>query len=113
MTDFRFIHSSDLHLGRRFGNLPEDIRGRLVEARHAVIKSLSVTARNHGASHVLIAGDLFDTETPSDQVWRLPRIFECALPNLLPGLQGVHAVDFAELDELKFRYLYLTPRRQV
>ena len=70
MTDFRFIHSSDLHLGRRFGNLPEDIRGRLVEARHAVIKSLSVTARNHGASHVLIAGDLFDTETPSDQVWR-------------------------------------------
>ena len=70
MIDFRFIHSSDLHLGRRFGNLPEDIRGRLVEARHAVIKSLSVAARNHGASHVLIAGDLFDTETPSDQVWR-------------------------------------------
>ncbi len=70
MTDFRFIHSSDLHLGRRFGNLPEDIRGRLVEARHTAIKSLSVAARNHGARHVLIAGDLFDTETPSDQVWR-------------------------------------------
>ena len=35
---------------------------------------------------------------------RLPRISECALPNLLPGLQGVHAVDFAELDELKFRH---------
>ena len=70
MTDFRFIHSSDLHLGRRFGNLPEDIRGRLVEARHTAIKSLSVAARNHGARHILIAGDLFDTETPSDQVWR-------------------------------------------
>ena len=70
MTDFRFIHSSDLHLGRRFGNLPEDIRGRLVEARHTAIERLSVAARNHGASHVLIAGDLFDTETPSDPVWR-------------------------------------------
>ena len=70
MIDFRFIHSSDLHLGRRFGNLPEDIRGRLVEARHAAIKSLCVAARNHGTSHVLIAGDLFDSETPSDQVWR-------------------------------------------
>ena len=70
MTGFRFIHSSDLHLGRRFGNFPEDIRGRLVEARHAAIDSLSAAARNHGAGHVLIAGDLFDTETPSNRVWR-------------------------------------------
>ena len=70
MTVFRFIHSSDLHLGRRFGNFPEDIRGRLVEARHAAIDSLSDAARHHEASHVLIAGDLFDTETPSDRVWR-------------------------------------------
>ena len=70
MIGFRFIHSSDLHLGRRFGNFPEDIRGRLVEARHAAIDSLSAAARNHGAGHVLIAGDLFDTETPSDRIWR-------------------------------------------
>ena len=70
MTGFRFIHSSDLHLGRRFGNFPEDIRGRLVEARHAAIDSLSGAARDHGAGHVLIAGDLFDTETPSDRVRR-------------------------------------------
>ena len=70
MTGFRFIHSSDLHLGRRFGSFPEDIRGRLVEARHAAIDSLLAAARDHGAGHVLIAGDLFDTETPSDRVWR-------------------------------------------
>lgn len=70
MAGFRFIHSSDLHLGRRFGNFPESIRGRLVEARHAAIDSLSTAARDHGTGHVLIAGDLFDTETPSDRVWR-------------------------------------------
>ena len=70
MTGFRFIHSSDLHLGRRFGNYPEDIRGRLVEARHAAIDGLSAAAQDHGAGHVLIAGDLFDTETPSNHVWR-------------------------------------------
>ena len=70
MTEFRFIHSSDLHLGRRFGNLPEDARGRLVEARHAAIGKLADAARDHGASHVLLAGDVFDTETPSDPVWR-------------------------------------------
>ncbi|MBZ9867027.1 DNA repair exonuclease [Mesorhizobium sp. CA15] len=67
---FRFIHSSDLHLGRRFGNLPEEVRGRLVEARHAAIGRIATSARDHGASHVLLAGDLFDTETPSDSVWR-------------------------------------------
>lgn len=70
MTEFRFIHSSDLHLGRRFGNFPEGIRGRLVEARHEAISALAAAARNHGAEHVFIAGDLFDTETPSDSVWR-------------------------------------------
>lgn len=70
MTEFRFIHSSDLHLGRRFGNYPEDLRGRLAEARHAALDSLASAARDHGAGHVLIAGDLFDTETPSDRVWR-------------------------------------------
>ncbi len=70
MTKFRFIHSSDLHLGRRFGNLPEDARGRLVEARHAAIGRLANAARTHTAAHILIAGDLFDTETPSDPVWR-------------------------------------------
>ena len=70
MTEFRFIHSSDLHLGRRFSNFPEDIRGRLVEARHLAIDVLASAAREHGADHVFIADDLFDTETPSERVWR-------------------------------------------
>ncbi len=67
---FRFIHSADLHLGRRFGNLPEDVRGRLVEARHQIIATLAQAARDHEANHLLIAGDIFDTETPTDPVWR-------------------------------------------
>lgn len=67
---FRFIHSADLHLGHRFGNLPEDARGRLVEARHQIIGTLARAARDHGAQHILIAGDIFDTETPTDPVWR-------------------------------------------
>ena len=70
MPAFRFIHSSDLHLGRRFGNLPEEVRGRLVEARHQIIGRLARAARDHGAQHILVAGDIFDTETPTDQVWR-------------------------------------------
>ncbi len=70
----RFIHSSDLHLGRRFANIPElpdtNTRGRLMEARHGVIGRLAAAARDHGAEHVLLAGDTFDTATPSSMVIR-------------------------------------------
>ena len=70
MSAYRFIHTSDLHLGRKFSNLPEDIRGRLVEARHLALDRLAAAARDHSARDILIAGDLFDTETPSERVWR-------------------------------------------
>ena len=34
------------------------------------IDALAAAARDHGAKHVFIAGDLFDTETPSDRIRR-------------------------------------------
>lgn len=71
---FRFIHSSDLHLGRRFLSLPEpqdgNLRGRLMEARFDKIQRLAAAARAHSAEHVLLAGDTFDSATPSPQVLR-------------------------------------------
>lgn len=67
---FRFIHSSDLHLGKRFGSFPEDLRGRLREARHGIIERLASRARDNGANIILLAGDTFDTETPSPEVRR-------------------------------------------
>ncbi|MGO7202787.1 exonuclease SbcCD subunit D [Rhizobium ruizarguesonis] len=67
---FSFLHSSDLHIGKRFGNLPEDLRGRLREARHGVIARLAGAAREHGAGVILLAGDTFDTETPTPAVLR-------------------------------------------
>lgn len=74
MPALRFIHSSDLHLGRRFLNIPEppdgNLRGRLMEARFHQIRRLAEAARQHGAAHVLLAGDTFDSSTPSPQVLR-------------------------------------------
>lgn len=67
---FRFVHSSDLHLGKRFGNLPEDLRGRLREARHEVIGRLAAKARAQEAGTILLAGDTFDSETPSSATLR-------------------------------------------
>lgn len=71
---FRFLHASDLHIGRKFANIPQpadgNIRGRLMEARHATIPRLSAAAAEKGAAHVLLAGDTFDTPTPSPSVLR-------------------------------------------
>jgi DNA repair exonuclease SbcCD nuclease subunit len=67
---FRFVHSSDLHLGKRFGNFSGDLPSRLREARHAVIPTLAKAAREHGAQAILLAGDTFDTETPAAEVRR-------------------------------------------
>lgn len=74
MAAFRFVHASDLHLGRRFANIAEppdgNIRGRLMEARHGAIARIAETARATGATHILMAGDTFDTPTPSPSVIR-------------------------------------------
>ena len=67
---FRFIHSGDLHLGKRFGQFAGDLPAKLREARHATIGRLAGHARAQGATTILLAGDTFDTETPSPEVRR-------------------------------------------
>lgn len=66
----RFLHSADLHLGKPYGSMPEEVRGRLREARHSVLDRLAARARDGGATFVMLAGDVFDTETPSPAVLR-------------------------------------------
>ncbi|OAN78047.1 hypothetical protein A8B78_13350 [Jannaschia sp. EhC01] len=67
---FRFIHSSDLHLGKSFGNFPEDVRVRLQQARLEAIGTLAATARQSGARDVLLAGDTFDKLNAAPKVIR-------------------------------------------
>ena len=71
---FKFLHSSDLHIGRKFANIPQppdgNVRGRLMEARHGAIATLAAAAQAQGAGHVLLAGDTFDTATPSTALVR-------------------------------------------
>lgn len=70
MNAFRFLHSSDLHLGKPFGGYPEGIRHRLREARHGAIGRLASAAREGGAKVILLAGDTFDAETPAPDTLR-------------------------------------------
>ncbi|MBK1634340.1 metallophosphoesterase family protein [Rhodovulum adriaticum] len=62
---FRFIHSSDLHLGKPFGRFDGDLPALLRAARYAALGRLAGAARAHGAGVILLAGDTFDAETPA------------------------------------------------
>ena len=89
MPSIRFLHTSDLHLGKRFGRFAEETRMALLQARQEILARLAKLAQAHDATHVLIAGDMFDTETPSDRVQRHALAAMGAAPELqwwiIPG----------------------------
>lgn len=63
----KLLHSADWQLGKPYGRFESDVRGSLSEARFDVIDTIGRTAAEHGAQHVLVAGDIFDTEGPEDR----------------------------------------------
>lgn len=54
----KFIHISDLHLGKRLGEF------RLLEEQSAVLDWILQTAREHCADGILLAGDIYDRSVP-------------------------------------------------
>ncbi|WP_045836802.1 metallophosphoesterase [Hyphomicrobium sp. 99] len=59
---FRFIHSSDWHLAKPFRRFEPALAGELAAARLGIIGRLAKIARERGARHILVAGDVFDSE---------------------------------------------------
>ena len=60
------LHSADWQIGKPYGRLQDpDKRSRLRQARLEVIDRLGAVARRHQAAAVVVAGDLFDSPTPS------------------------------------------------
>jgi hypothetical protein len=62
----RFVHTGDWQLGRPFARFADDLAGRLRAARLGAVERVAAAARAHGAAHVLVAGDVWDQETPSE-----------------------------------------------
>lgn len=57
---FRFIHTADWQLGRAFRSFEPGLAGQLEAARFDAIDQIARVARETGASHVLVAGDVYD-----------------------------------------------------
>jgi DNA repair exonuclease SbcCD nuclease subunit len=58
----RFIHTADWQLGKPFANFAPQLAGELAAARLAAIARIAAIARDQGARHVLVAGDVFDSD---------------------------------------------------
>ncbi len=90
----RAIHTSDWQIGKVFRFVDDGTMGLLQEARLAAITRLGEVADEHSASHVLVAGDVYDMEALSPRSLNQPlermRKFEKVTWHLLPGNHDPH-----------------------
>jgi DNA repair exonuclease SbcCD nuclease subunit len=63
----KFIHSSDLQIGKAFGYFEPEIANVLQDARQAVVRTLGEAAVKSGATAVLISGDIYEKQQMSQQ----------------------------------------------
>ncbi|WP_237713951.1 metallophosphoesterase family protein [Novosphingobium sp. Rr 2-17] len=63
----KLVHTADWQLGKPYGRFEPEVRAALTEARFDAIDAIGKAATLHGADHVFVAGDVFDTEGPEDR----------------------------------------------
>lgn len=63
---FAFLHTADWQVGKPFGAFPADKAAILRAQRIDAVDRLATAAEARGAGTVLVAGDVFDSETVSD-----------------------------------------------
>lgn len=76
------LHTADWQIGRVFAQFEPDDAAALFEARFAVVEQLAAIAANRGVDAILVAGDVFDTQTVADKTIR--RLF-----NAMQGFTGI------------------------
>lgn len=66
----RVLHTADWQIGRQFGRFAPDDAVALAEARITVIERIAALAVQENVDAVLVAGDVFDSQTVSDRTIR-------------------------------------------
>lgn len=91
----RFIHTADWQIGKPFRNFGEK-ESVLRQARLDAIESIGKLAQSEAADHVLIAGDLYDSESPSQKTLLEPlermRAFPGVTWHVISGNHDPHRV---------------------
>jgi DNA repair exonuclease SbcCD nuclease subunit len=89
----RFIHTADWQIGKPFRNFGEN-ESVLRQARLAAIEAMGRLARAEGATHVLVAGDLYDSDAPAQKTLLEPlermRSFPSVNWHVIPGNHDYH-----------------------
>ena len=85
----RLIHTADWQIGKVFRFVGDETMPLLQEARVDAVKKLGELARNHGATTILVAGDVYDKEGLTDRTIAQPlermRAFSSITWHLIPG----------------------------
>jgi DNA repair exonuclease SbcCD nuclease subunit len=77
----RFLHTADWQIGRQYGQFPPEDAIPLAEARFKAVERIAALANEHQVDAVLVAGDVFDTQTVSPRTIR-------QLFNAMAGFRG-------------------------
>lgn len=89
----RFIHTADWQVGKPFRNFGEK-ESVLRQARLSMIEAIGRLAVAEGAAHVLVAGDLYDSEAPAQKTLLEPlermRGFSGIAWHVIPGNHDFH-----------------------
>lgn len=90
----RLIHTSDWQIGKVFRFVDSSTMGLLQDSRVRAIARLGDLAVEHGAKHILVAGDIYDMEAISPRSLNQPiermRNFPNVHWHLLPGNHDPH-----------------------
>jgi DNA repair exonuclease SbcCD nuclease subunit len=86
---FRFVHTADWQIGKAFGQFESSMGVQLRAARLEAIDRIAKIALDRAIGHVVVAGDVFDSELIDDHALRQPMARMAAYSNvtwcLLPG----------------------------
>ncbi len=89
----RFVHTSDWQIGKTFG-FADEAAQLLRDERLEAVTRIGQLARAQGAACVLVAGDVYDVQTPSERTLRQPiermRAFADIQWHLIPGNHDPH-----------------------
>jgi DNA repair exonuclease SbcCD nuclease subunit len=92
----RFLHTADWQIGRIYSQFDAGDGQELTKAREDGVRRIAALANEHKVDVVLVAGDVFDTQTPRDKT--IGRLFEATAEFAGPWvmLPGNHDAALAE-----------------